>query len=402
VTTAPVTAAPASAPAQLVQAASRFRDWTIREALPLWASAGRDARTGAFHERLLLDGAPDLAAPRRTRVQARQIYVYAHADLLGWFPGGAALALAAFDRLVSDAGQPGKPGLAHLLNPDRSIGDDRRDAYDHAFFLLAFGWLWKATGEAGAKARVKARLDQTLADVDALFGMPDGTLREDDRDSAPRRQNPHMHMFEALLALHRLGAAPDALARADRILDRSLAHFIDAGTGLIGEFFDADLRLLPDARGRIIEPGHLCEWVWLLGQRAALPGASPSLRAIGGKLLANARALADPATGFMIDEADRGGAVLRSTRRLWPQTELIKALLARAEQGDGQATDQAADQAADVIARFMDHYLIPAHPGGWLDQFDAGGVPLAANMPASSFYHVFVAVAEADRVSRIV
>ena len=36
-------------------------------------------------------------------------------------------------------------------------------------------------------------------------------------------------------------------------------------------------------------------------------------------------------------------------------------------------------------------------PGGWMDQFDAAGKPLTEFVPASTFYHVFCAIAEADR-----
>ena len=40
------------------------------------------------------------------------------------------------------------------------------------------------------------------------------------------------------------------------------------------------------------------------------------------------------------------------------------------------------------------------HPvaGGWYDQFDRNGTSLVATIPASSFYHVLSAVAEAEQV----
>ena len=38
---------------------------------------------------------------------------------------------------------------------------------------------------------------------------------------------------------------------------------------------------------------------------------------------------------------------------------------------------------------------IPA--GGWIDAFDADGRPTAKTMPASTFYHLFMALAEARR-----
>ena len=44
--------------------------------------------------------------------------------------------------------------------------------------------------------------------------------------------------------------------------------------------------------------------------------------------------------------------------------------------------------------------IISAIPcaGGWYDQFDRDGNSLVATIPASSFYHVLCAVAEAEQV----
>jgi mannose/cellobiose epimerase-like protein (N-acyl-D-glucosamine 2-epimerase family) len=44
------------------------------------------------------------------------------------------------------------------------------------------------------------------------------------------------------------------------------------------------------------------------------------------------------------------------------------------------------------------HYLQHPVKGGWYDQFDADGNSLVDTIPASSFYHILCAVAEADRV----
>ncbi len=41
-------------------------------------------------------------------------------------------------------------------------------------------------------------------------------------------------------------------------------HFIDGGTGALREFFDHDWAPIPGDKGRIVEPGHLFEWAWLL------------------------------------------------------------------------------------------------------------------------------------------
>ena len=76
----------------------RVRDWLFRQALPLWADAGIDAE-GRFFEKLDFDGRPVTGVPRRTRVQARQTYVFIQAAALGW-TDGAPVARAALDALI--------------------------------------------------------------------------------------------------------------------------------------------------------------------------------------------------------------------------------------------------------------------------------------------------------------
>lgn len=380
----------------LAAVAAGLRAWLVDDALPFWATRGRDAKRKHFHESLFTDGAPDLEAPQRSRVQARQIYVFAHAHRLGWCADGAAIAIDAFDRLMQTSLKPGRQGgFHHVLSGRHEPLDTRSDSYDHAFMVLAFAWCWRATGEA----RVREALEETLAYVDAALTLPDGSLREDDRGTLPRRQNPHMHMFEAMLAVSETGARADGVMRADRLLGVVLAHFLDARSGLLGEFFEADLSPAQGPAGLVTEPGHMAEWVWLLRKRAAmvpltLPGGE--IDAMCAKLLANARASAEPHTGFLIDEADRQGRPLKTTRRMWPQTELAKALLAQAEAD----VPHAAGQAAQMLSRLFSGYIQPAPRGAWLDQFDAGGRLISDRLQASTFYHIFVAAAEADRVAR--
>ncbi len=58
----------------------------------------------------------------------------------------------------------------------------------------------------------------------------------------------------------------------------------------------------------------------------------------------------------------------------------------------------AADEARAALARLERHYLSHPVTGGWYDQFDRDGNSLVATIPASSFYHVLCAVAEAEQV----
>jgi len=141
-----------------------------------------------------------------------------------------------------------------------------------------------------------------------------------------------------------------------------------------------------------VEPGHQAEWVWLLKGFERITGC-PTGR-IRAELLETALRYCDEVTGCLIDEGDAEGRIKRNTRRLWPQTELAKAWIAQAEAGE----DGAADKARAALARLERHYLRHPVPGGWYDQFDGDGTSLVTTIPASSFYHVLCASAEAEQV----
>ena len=69
-----------------VDVVARLKRRMIDHALPLWSGEGWDRTTGGFIDRLDPDGRADAAAPRRILVQARQIYCFAKAAQMGWYP----------------------------------------------------------------------------------------------------------------------------------------------------------------------------------------------------------------------------------------------------------------------------------------------------------------------------
>jgi mannose-6-phosphate isomerase len=356
--------------------------------LPYWAAEGYDAATGLFQERLFPDGRPDAGAVRRVRVQARQIYVYAHAAVIGWCPEGAALALGAYDRLVEIGHAPdGQGGFVHSVTPDGQVVSPLRDAYDHAFLVLAFAWLLRATGEA----RIRNVLEVVLGFVDAEMTAADGSLLEGVPPSLPRRQNPQMHWYEAMLALMEAGF-PGAAERAARHRTLFETRLYDAATGSLGEYFTDDWAPVPGCEGTILEPGHHAEWVWLLRRHEALAGLPRS--PLAGVLLTEAMRWVAPENGLLVDEVLRGGGVHRGTRRTWLQTELAKAWLSEVELG----TAGAAERARRALAGLDRHFLRQPIEAGWLDRIDEQGQPLPGLIPASALYHVFLALVEAERV----
>jgi len=369
---------------------ARLKRWAVDQALPLWGGAGFDSARGAFVERLTFEGAPLLSAPRRAMVQGRQIYVFSHAALLGWWPHGRPLALEAAHRLIDRYhGADGAPGWVFAVHPEGAVFDARRDFYAHAFALFGLAWAYKLSPEPRFLSTALA----TLGVLDQHFASPSGGYHSALPAEADRReQNPHMHLFEAMLAWFEATGREMFLARAGELYGMMAARFFQPRSGILAEYFDGSWNPRKGVHGRICEPGHHFEWSWLLRRYAALSGREDSPVAAALKAFADRHGY--DAGGFVVDALLDDGRVHKASRRSWPHTEAIKAEVAAAETGDREARARA----ARVIDRLMAVFVGRPVAGGWIDHVDASGAPLIDFMPASTLYHVFLAAAEADRV----
>ena len=365
---------------------ARLKRRVIDHCLPLWSGEGWDAVAGGFVDRLGPDGRADRQAPRRVFVQARQIYCFAKAAQMGWYGQGRAIALQGLEHLLARAKAPdGRPGYVHTLTPDGAVKDPRRDTYDHAFILLALATVYALDRDA----QVRAEIDELLVFLDTQLRSPNGGFLEGLPPSLPRRQDPQMHLFEAMIALFDATHDLAFQQRAGDFFALFLANLYDKQTRVLGEYFEDDWSKIPPV---IVAPGHLAEWVWLLRGFERITGCPTGTRR--GELLQSALRYRDAATGCLVDAGDADGNIRRDTRRLWPQTELAKAFIAQAEAGEVGA----AGEARAALARLERHYLNHPVAGGWYDQFDGRGTSLVETIPASSFYHVLCAITEAEQV----
>ena len=363
-----------------------LRTLTIEHSLPLWSREGWDSSRGGFVEQLDIEGKADDVAPRRVRVQARQIYCFAVAAQMGWYPAGRDIAIKGLDYLLAKASSPdGRPGFVHMLDPDGSAIDSARDTYDHAFVLLALAAVYRLTEDA----QVHHEIVSLVSFLDSSLRSPHGGFVEGVPATLPRRQNPQMHLFEAMIATFDATRDPVYQSRAGDLFGLFIANLYDQRRQLLGEYFEDDWSSIEPV---CVEPGHQAEWVWLLKGFERITGCPTGRHRAG--LLASALRYRDDATGCLFDEGSADGSIRRFTRRLWPQTEIAKAWIAQAEAGERGA----ADQAREALGRMYRHYLRHPVPGGWYDQFDRDNRSLVASIPASSFYHVLCAVAEAERV----
>jgi mannose-6-phosphate isomerase len=356
----------------LAEAARWYDAWLREAALPLWAGAGVEAGHGFFHEALTVEGKPH-AAPRRSRVQARQVFVFASCARRGY--GAALLPIAGrgFAGLLANYRRP--DGLfINSVSVDGTPHDSGVDIYEQAFALLAMAALYAADPTA---SHLPAEAQRTL---DALQDrrVAGGGFRES--GAQPFQANCHMHLFESSLAWEEAGVASWA-AHSDELAGLALTKFIDGETGVLREFFDSEWRPL-EGEGGLIEPGHHFEWAWLL-ERWGRARGDERARETARRLYANGLRGVDAGRQVAMNALWEDFSIRDANARLWPQTEHLKATLLF---GD----DAEVLRAAQGLAKYLE---TPA-PGAWRDKMRADGSFLTEPAPATSFYHVLLAVLE--------
>jgi mannose/cellobiose epimerase-like protein (N-acyl-D-glucosamine 2-epimerase family) len=146
------------------------------------------------------------------------------------------------------------------------------------------------------------------------------------------------------------------------------------------------------------EPGHHFEWAWLLLHHWRLTGDDLARR-IAEQLyiFAKTYGIDDGSSGprAVFDGIDQNGQVVASTKLLWPQTEALKAFVARAELlGDADAARRIRSHSDMIFTHFVD-----PDTGLWFNQLSRGGAPLKAALPTRVLYHLVLALAELDRVA---
>ncbi len=364
--------------------------WMFDQALPFWSAHGIDSVRGGFIEQLTFNGQDAGVAFRRTRVACRQIYVFSHAAILGWRAGND-LASRGIDLLIHKAWQGEERGFARLLTPDGQILDPAADLYDLAFVLFAFAWRHRAVKDAASREW----LHRTLDFIETHMRHPGGLgFWHELPPRGWRRQNPHMHLAEACLAAHEATGEVRFGEAARRLVELFRAKLFDIRTGTLAEYFDDDWSRAPGDDGRLVEPGHLLEWVWILNAARKQLDMDTAAEMRAAARFAETHGV-DRATGVVYNAVRDDGAPLDRGSRAWPNTERLKAAVALHEL-DGVDPGPTIDQTAKLL---LSRYL-GVQPGGvWIDAFDAQGAPAARTVPASTLYHLFLAFAEVLRIS---
>lgn len=368
--------------------------WLREILIPGWIDrAVRSGRAG-FVE--MFDPADPLRDPgslRTTLVTARLTYVFSHAHLLDPQSGALAAAHHGFVFLRDACREGGRGRFLHSVREDGSPVDARTDLYDLAFVLFAVAWYYRTTRDDAALTIA----NEVIGFIEGEMAHPQGGFAEDTLGTLPRRQNPHMHLLEAFHALAEATGEQRWLDHADAIVRLAREHLIDAETDTLGEYFTDGWQQAPGAAGMVCEPGHHFEWTWLLLHHWRLTGDTQA-RDLAERLYGFAirHGLDDSPAGPLaaFDMFDRNGKVTASTKLLWPQTEAIKAFLARIEfLGDADAAARLDRHLASLF-----RWFVAPETGLWFNQLAEDGTPIQAVIPVRVLYHLLLALAEWERV----
>lgn len=339
---------------------SQAADWFWQTALPFWANRGRDPE-GGFHDALDDAGRP-IQAAHRLRVQARQVYVFARAGSAGWDGPWRDLVEHGLDFLAGSMRRP--DGLVWSIWSDGA--GQGLALYDQAHALLALAAAASATGRSDVALQAAGLMDRIIE----AFGAGNGAFREPDAGAHDLRATPHMHLYEAVLALTEATGEPAWRRQAAEIASFAEQAFLDAEAGRVRPVVGGD------TAGLVYEPGLAFEWGALL-----TAGGRPSL---ARELIRNAlRNGVDHEVNRTFGGVFAGGAPAPSPPRLWGQTERLRALDLLVARGD-QDLRPAAEAAEAAVREFLD-----AAPAGLfrdvsprMGEFDLGPAK------ASSLYHL--------------
>ena len=370
------------APIALREARDRLGTWLTRHALPLWWERGADRAEGGFVDRLTQDGTPATGFAKRVRVQARQAYVYGQAAAHGWMTGADRAARHALDGLAAMKRSDG------LYRPAQAHGgalDGMGVLYDQAFALLAL-----ATGFAVFQEPEFEREACALRDRLAAFAHPLGGFAEAPGHAAPLFANPNMHLFESYQAWSAASGDPVWAELAAGQARLALERLIDPDLGVVHEAYAPNWRLM-NAADRVVWPGHLFEWGYLL---IAWKGGGAAERAAGLRLVEAAEQTGINRQGVAIFALDGALNPIDRSARLWAQTERLRATALAASLTGEAGLWSAALEASQSLAAFLE----TPTPGLWRDWMDEAGAFREEPAPASSFYHILGAIAGLQRL----
>lgn len=296
--------------------------------------------------------------------QARAIYVLAAGFDLTQRPEYLAQVKKGTDFMLEAYADRTHGGWFEAVAPDGTPVNRNKRLYSQAFALFALAHAHRVSGEARYREAALA----TWKTIQDRFGEPEGGYRagtgEDFRETKlDHSQNPLMHLFEALLALHDAARAPEAMQGAQAVakfVTGRLMQGLANGGACIPEHFDKAWKPAQSECRGSVDFGHQFEWAHLLSAGVER-GMSPVYLEVARRLLDFALAAGYDKTDLGVFTALDGEGMMDRRKFWWQQAEALRALLRHAvlhERADlwGRATQ---------MTSFIRDEFLDGENGGW-------------------------------------
>ena len=373
-----------------------FCDCFIEQTLPMVAAVGCNYGSGPLIEQVKDDWSITEVGFQRSMLHGRQLYVFSTWGTLLANPSYLAFADYVYESLVQHF--PGeKPGSwVDKVSADKEFLpiDASMSLYSHAFVIFGMATYASLRGSKEANAHIQSSLkflDQFFLrnDASGLFYSQLNAMYQPATQQL--LQNPHMHLFEALLQLYALTKRQDVLFRLKQLYQKFIHSFLHGHAIIEKAFSNTETDIT-------IEPGHLAEWAWLMRWADTLFGETLYVPTGQQLLQSCVRFGWDQAHGGIFDILSYPDLqVVKESKRLWPQLELIKALLAYPKDDTLQTVYGCSIE--NVAGLLMRYYM--KMDGSWFEHLQKDLQPELGVMPLSSIYHMSMAVLQARGVKEL-
>ncbi|NDO79455.1 hypothetical protein CJP72_01320 [Citrobacter sp. NCU1] len=360
-----------------------FVTWMHNTALPCFLSQGiktREDGSICFAETL-----PERSPLIRSRVQTRQLYVFAHATRTGWCDASEIL-----NNIM-------KEGLADFIDKDGAFlfsnaGDAlalQTNTYEQAFALLAFSELYSLTNDRHILTHAEKLHDW----MKIHLSLAEGGYALNTARPEKLSQNPHMHLFEAMLSWWAITGDSRWEHEAHYLFKLFRERFFHQEKQCLVEFFAPGWQPTL-VESQYIDPGHHHEWTWLLHEYQKLSGIDTSHWRAALQRLAIDHG-ENPLTKAVMNEIHINKTPYRATSRLWCQTERLKADVVAYETTQDKSVLPTLDEHA---ARLMQQYVYGETATVYCDEISAKGERISQPAPASTLYHLYVSCRQVEKV----
>lgn len=356
-----------------------------------WLEQGFHKNFGGFAENMSTD-LTFQGTVFRAMVQARQIYsVCVFQDMGLSSDTMKANALSAADLLMSKY-QTDTGAVWNSISENHKVVDATHGLYAQAFALFGWAYAYKLSAdtryEAAALKLLQYLQNERMASAGGYYEIENG--------KELLLANPHMHLFEAALAWAEISENSRWKDLAESLYQLCRTKFIPKHDGMLAEYYSDNWEPLLENSRFIVEPGHQCEWAWLMGRYDRLIGkGDPDLKV---DLFSKSEKCGLNCEGFLVDEVWSDGQVKNLRSRLWPQCERVKAASLLFEVSSDEKYARLANSGFErILSYIVEDEGIPLwrefyHGEGRYQYFEDQWVK------ASSLYHVMGAFSEYTRI----